>query len=266
MGERCKTKYPVLLIHGAGCRDDGCKTNWGAIPSALRREGASVFFSGQDALCAVDRGARQLRRAMVRALRISGAKKLNLIAHSLGGLEARYAVSCLGMGPYTASLTTLSTPHHGARSADRLCRLPNALFQTVCPGVNSLFWLMGDRCPDLEGVARGLCTEALQHFNETVKDRADVFYQSFGAVLRSPQKDPILFLPWAGLRRWDGANDGVIPLSSMEWGEYRGTLGERTAGGISHAHIVDCRPFRDPDFDAPAFYIRLVEELKNRGF
>src|SRR6185295_19714138 len=46
------------------------------------------------------------------------AKKVNLIAHSMGGLDARYLTSCLGFSDRVASLTTIGTTHRGTRLAD----------------------------------------------------------------------------------------------------------------------------------------------------
>ena len=48
----------------------------------------------------------------------TGCEKVNIIAHSKGGLESRYAISQLGLSPYVASLTTINTPHHGCTFVD----------------------------------------------------------------------------------------------------------------------------------------------------
>lgn len=39
----------------------------------------------------------------------TGCEKVNIIAHSKGGLDSRYAISRLGMDQYTASLTTINS-------------------------------------------------------------------------------------------------------------------------------------------------------------
>lgn len=38
-------------------------------------------------------------------------EKVHIIAHSMGGLDARYAISSLGLDQHTISLTTVGTPH-----------------------------------------------------------------------------------------------------------------------------------------------------------
>ena len=50
----------------------------------------------------------------------TGCEKVNIIAHSKGGLDSRYAISECGMGKYVASLTTINTPHRGCEFADYL--------------------------------------------------------------------------------------------------------------------------------------------------
>src|SRR5207247_792188 len=43
---------------------------------------------------------------------------VHLIGHSLGGLDSRYLISCLGMAPRVLTLTTVGTPHRGSPFAD----------------------------------------------------------------------------------------------------------------------------------------------------
>ena len=41
MDDRCKTRYPILLLHGAGFRDLKRPLYWGRIPGALEAHGAA---------------------------------------------------------------------------------------------------------------------------------------------------------------------------------------------------------------------------------
>ncbi len=112
----CRTRYPLLLIHGLNCRDDWIFPYWGRVAEILRAHGAAVFLSGQDAWGSVPGNARVLRRRGEDILAETGGGKLNLIAHSKGGLEARYLISTLGFAEKTASLTTICTPHQIGRA------------------------------------------------------------------------------------------------------------------------------------------------------
>ena len=43
----CRTKYPIILIHGLGLPDNSIFFNyWSKIPEALKKYGANVFLSG----------------------------------------------------------------------------------------------------------------------------------------------------------------------------------------------------------------------------
>ncbi len=48
MHDECRTRYPVVLVHGAGFRDLKWPVYWGRIPNALIRNGASVYYGLQD--------------------------------------------------------------------------------------------------------------------------------------------------------------------------------------------------------------------------
>lgn len=71
---------------------------WGRIPKALEQRGAAVFFGGQDGGGSVEGNAAQLKERMEAILTETGCSKVNIIAHSKGGLEARSLISTLGMG------------------------------------------------------------------------------------------------------------------------------------------------------------------------
>lgn len=97
-GQDCSTRYPILLVHGTGFRDWKRLGYWGRIPELLRRRGAAVYFGHQDGWATVEENARYLARRVDEILAETGSEKLNLIAHSKGGLDARYLISSLGYG------------------------------------------------------------------------------------------------------------------------------------------------------------------------
>ena len=41
-------KYPILLVHGMGFRDNKLIGYWGRIPKALEEVGCKVYFGCQD--------------------------------------------------------------------------------------------------------------------------------------------------------------------------------------------------------------------------
>ena len=255
--EDCRTRYPLLMIHGLNCRDDWIFSYWGPMTDLLRSHGALVCLSGQDAWGSVPGNARALLRRGEDILAETGGEKLNLIAHSKGGLEARYLISTLGFAEKTASLTTICTPHRGSKAAaewlgrEKACRL-------FGPALEGFWRARGDREPDFRAAVSALTPEAMERFNAENPDSPLVHYQSWGARLDRPVRDPMDRVQlW--LTKADGPTDGLVSPDSAVWGHWRGTL-----EGVSHQDAVGGR--KRPGFDAGEFYIRLVRELAEMGF
>ena len=99
MDDRCKTRYPILLLHGAGFRDLKRPFYWGRIPDALEAHGAALYYGRQDCWASVGDNAQFLKGRLLKILEETGAEKVNIIAHSKGGLDARCAITTLGMSP-----------------------------------------------------------------------------------------------------------------------------------------------------------------------
>ena len=95
-------RYPVLLVHGMGFRDDQPIGYWGRIPRVLEAAGATIFYGNQDSNASIENSGAHLARRIEEILAETGAEKVNVIAHSKGGLDARYAISTLGMGDRVA--------------------------------------------------------------------------------------------------------------------------------------------------------------------
>lgn len=148
MRSRCATQYPIVLIHGSGYRDNNKIGYWGRIPAALREEGAQVYCSRQDAWGALETNVELLKDNILHALSDAGADKVNLIAHSRGGIEARQVIHHPMLTGKIASLTTISTPHHGSRTMDALTKPPQWMHKFLSLFVNGWFRLWGDKHPD----------------------------------------------------------------------------------------------------------------------
>ena len=255
----CRTRYPILLIHGLNWRDDWVLPYWGSVVQTLEAHGARFYLSGQDAWGSIPGNAGALYRRAGDILAETGAGKLNLLAHSKGGLEARYLISTLGFAGRAASLTTICTPHRGSRAAaawlerERFCRLAGRCAEN--------FWrARGDRDPDFRAAISALTPQAMARFHAENPDSPLVYYQSWGARLDRPGWDPMDRVQlW--LTKADAPTDGLVSPESAAWGVYRGTL-----EGVSHQDSVDGRRRKRPGFDARAFYIRLAQELAEMGF
>ena len=116
----CKTKYPILMVHGIFFRDFPNFNYWGRIPGELIKNGAEIYYGNHESANSVVDAAEQIKNRINEILKETGAEKVNIIAHSKGGLDSRYAISKLGMDDYIASLTTINTPHRGCEFAEYL--------------------------------------------------------------------------------------------------------------------------------------------------
>ncbi len=266
--EDCKTKYPIVLVHGIFFRDWQLLGYWGRIPAALIRCGAKVYYGGQQSALPVAQSGQELAQRLQDVLRETGAEKLNIIAHSKGGLDSRWAISRLGLAPHVASLTTINTPHRGCVFAQVLLHaLPQRMVAWVEAKYNRLFHILGDASPDFLGGVKDLTADACLAFNQAVPDAPGVLYQSVMSTMPSPFSAPFpLNATWLLVRRYDKEeNDGLVARSSAEWGHFLGNVTAPGRRGVSHGDMVDLLREDVPGFDVRGFYIDLVKGLKARG-
>ena len=270
-GSDCKTRYPILLIHGAGFRDLKWPVYWGRIPGVLEGRGAALYYGNQDCWASVETNAAALTERIDAVLAETGAEKVNLIAHSKGGLEARMAASSLGCGAKIASITTVATPHHGSRTLDRLMKLPKGVFSLAALAVNNWIRLVGDKKPDFLKVCQGFTTGHMEEFNRENPDVPGVFYQSYACVMSHPFSDINLSTANFILNRIEGPNDGLVSVASASWGENVHVLRSAVFRGVSHLDAIDLRrsPFTRKGGQGVAdiceVYVQIVRDLKERG-
>ena len=137
-------------------------------------------------------------------------ERADVIAHSLGGLDARYAIAKLGLAPKVRTLVTIGTPHRGSEIADLVVEgafaRARAIVRALGIGLDALDWLS---------------TSALARFNDDVRDVPGVRYACVVGGVKSA-KTPValpLVAPHRYLRKVAGANDGLVSMASQQWGE-----------------------------------------------
>ncbi|MCM1022948.1 MAG: hypothetical protein NC395_02675 [Prevotella sp.] len=263
------TLYPIFMVHGMGFRDRKRLCYWGRIPKVLEDNGAKVRFGGQDSSGSVEGNAAQLKTALEAVLAETGAEKVNIIAHSKGGLEARYLISSMGFGDRVASLTTLSTPHNGSLTVDRLMKMPAPAVKLGCKAADLWFRLAGDKNPDVYGAVNAFRTLEAEKFNAENPDDPRVYYQSFGFVMNGFLSDITMCIPWLVIRVTEGENDGLLAPRAVEWTNFRGVYRGGGRRGISHCDEVDLRRSRlevSGLGDITDLYLNIVSDLKKKGF
>lgn len=263
----CATRYPVVMVHGIFFRDWQFINYWGRIPQALRKNGARVYYGGQQSSRCVADSAAELKSEILKVLNETGAEKVNVIAHSKGGLDARYAISCLNMDEKIASLTTVNTPHRGCSFVDSLLDFfPDGFANFIAARYNAVFQKLGDNAPDFLGGVKDLTAASCKVFNEQVKDSPMVYYQSSMSKMRSARSAGFpLSLGYLLVKKHEGDNDGLVSIASARWGNDLGLL---TAGkkGISHGDMIDLTRKNIKDFDVSEFYVQIIAKLKAMGF
>lgn len=266
--EICKTKYPILLVHGVFFRDFRYVNYWGRIPKELQRNGATVHYGQQQSAAAVEDSGRELADRIRQILAETGCEKVNIIAHSKGGLDSRAAIAHAGCAPCVASLTTINTPHRGCIFAEYLLKkIPAAARQKIADTYNAALKRLGDEAPDFLAAVTDLTASACEARNAATLDAPGVFYQSVMSYCRKAQHGKFpLNMTYPIVKHFDGLNDGLVAVDSAKWGDQFTLLEPRGHRGISHGDVVDLNRENIPGFDVREFYVSLVADLKNRGF
>ncbi|GAA6034122.1 hypothetical protein JCM8097_000706 [Rhodosporidiobolus ruineniae] len=115
-----KPRFPIVLCHGLygfDVRGPGFFRlhYWGDLLKILRGKiGAEVFVTAVPGTGSVKNRAQVLHKALEDTPALLN-RDLNFVAHSMGGLDARYLISNIRPNLYRPrSLTTICTPHRGS--------------------------------------------------------------------------------------------------------------------------------------------------------
>ncbi|MCR5542280.1 MAG: triacylglycerol lipase [Ruminococcus sp.] len=265
--EVCKTKYPILMVHGIFFRDWQMFNYWGRVPKELVRNGAEIYYGGQQSANLISVSAGELRDKIEEVIKETGAEKLNIIAHSKGGLDSRYAISKLGMDKYVASLVTINTPHYGCNFVDDiLAKVSDGLLKFVANRYNKLFTVLGDTAPDFEKGLRELTHSNCAKLDDELPDRPGVYYRSVMSVMKNDFSAGFPLNLGYMLNRKDGTgNDGLVVKESALRGENTLMINHNGNRGLSHGDMIDLFRENIDGFDVREFYVDIVKDLKERG-
>jgi triacylglycerol lipase len=192
------TRYPLVLVNGI---DTSPLFRYEPrIIDVLTNEGAqTVYLATLTPWEPPTRRAPELWSRVQEVLKATGAQKVNLICHSLGGLDCRYLVSPNGLAldsgdasisSVVASITTVGTAHRGTRIADvMLGELPDQKRGQVIDDFASLAgdWFSDNAIredADVSAALHALSTDQAAAFNLEIVDAPGVYYQSFAGFSR----------------------------------------------------------------------------------
>ncbi len=266
----CATRYPLLMVHGVFFRDfkQGFMNYWGRIPDELKMNGAEIYYGNQQSAASVAKCGEEIADRIRKIVQETGCEKVNIIAHSKGGLDSRYAVSKCGVSDMVASITTINTPHRGCEFADYLLeKIPAPVQAQVARTYNSALNRLGDHDPDFMEAVTDLTHTSCTRMNESVTDVPGVYYQSVGShmIKAGGGRFPLNY-SFRLVKYFDGPNDGLVGEKSFEWGEKYQYLEPSGDRGISHGDMIDLNRENFDGFDVREFYVQLVSELKERGY
>ena len=200
----------IVLVHGlCGLHRTYApllvKDYFPGIREHLESAGRRVFSASVSPTGGILRRALDLKKYIEREVPVG---PVHLIGHSLGGLDARYAIAKLGLESRVLSLTTVGTPHRGSSFADwgwkRLSRFAVPFLR--------LIGIPHEAFADLR-------TESCLRFNEDVPNVPGVRYASVAGVCEKSWVGPEWALPYRIVGRAEGPNDGVVSVASAAWGE-----------------------------------------------
>ncbi|HZS08982.1 MAG TPA: hypothetical protein VFD58_29370 [Blastocatellia bacterium] len=191
-------------------------------------------------------------------------QKTHIIAHSRGGLDARFILSTNpdNIADRITSLTTIGTPHQGSPVADLIIRaadggdltIPERLTATVLRQTIDALGI------SLDGL-RDLTTARTAQFNNDLPDNSGVHYFSIAGRGRDGllPASGVLLLAYRHVKGIDGDNDGLVSVRSA-------SRGQAEIWPVDHAdevgHDLDFGPLAQPPFfDYLAEYRKIVGKL-----
>lgn len=262
---------------------------WRGIVQRLEAAGVEVLVTNVRTSASIEERAHDAAEAI--EARFPG-RAVNLLGHSMGGLDARYLTSVLQKDKSFSvkSVTTVATPHSGSPFASYL--LYDVIGRQRLPTLLNLMQRIG--LPGGGGAFECLTTESMAKFNKEITNVEGVQYTSWGAAFKPGLFNEFRF-PHSIIWEKEGHNDGLVSVDSSKWGDYKGTF-KATHLGKSEDGIEVCKlrmlksstlPFYthadligwgnaiqsqwatltggEAPFDSQSFYLMVCEDLANEG-
>ncbi|PSN67042.1 alpha/beta-hydrolase [Corynespora cassiicola Philippines] len=263
-------KHAIILAHGLlgfdelkiGGRYLPGIEYWRGITDALSHKGVEVIVAAVPPSGSIEARAQKLAESI--SAKAKG-KDVNIIAHSMGGLDSRYMISQLKPNDFNVlSLTTIATPHRGSAFADYM-------FESIGPAqIKRIYRVM-----EYVGLETGAFAQLTRNymkdsFNPKTPDVQGTRYYSYGASLE-PSSWSVFAASHSIIKRLEGGpNDGLVSVESSQWGNYKGTL-----TGVSHLDLINWTnrlkwflwelTGGKRNFNAIALYLDIADMLAKEG-
>ncbi|XWN36024.1 MAG: alpha/beta fold hydrolase [Balneola sp.] len=261
-----QVKYPLFLCHGFGALGSLMKPSPLHDPAMLMREhGVIAFAPNVVPYASIETRAKNWVRLINKVCDDHGFEKVNVVAHSMGGLDMRYALSHLGIADKVASLTTLATPHHGTFLADLILKTPEIITEKLSDVVD---WFGDSVYPNeksqvLSSVEQ-LCRSYIQEeFNPNTPDVEGFPYFSYSAAVGKGTDfsiNPVFLFQNTQIFAKEDVNDSFVSVKSAQWGEHLGTV------PLSHMHQINVQVSKEFKPIYNDFWVEVLKMLKEKGF
>lgn len=269
--EKVATRYPIVMVHGfSGFKNIGPVEYFYNVPSILNSMGYDVHIAKLDPYNSVEVRGTQLKEFIENVVFVTGANRVNIIAHSQGGLDSRFVISGLMLAEKIATLTTIGTPHYGTPLADLILSDPTGAGKAA---LDAMLIIMGAA---LDSQSRANAMASLYSlsveyvkgtFNHRYPDDYRVVYYSYaGKTCRiwegcGDTVDIEISLTYEILRELVGDNDGIVPTESSKWGRFLEVLPADHFDEVGQIAGVT-----NPNFNHIEFYKGIVQNLREEGF
>jgi triacylglycerol lipase len=256
------TRYPLVLMHGFGALAGLTGGVFRREALHLRARGVAAFAPAVSPYGTLDERADDWDAHLARVVVETGAERVNLLAFSSGGLDARLLAQRPAWAGRVASLVTLSTPHRGNPLAAWALDRPDRLTRVVVGAMDVVGGAAWPAPPRVADALAGLTPDAVAaRFppDETIDDAWCASYVSRAGIGTRAPMHPALQVPHRVLHRLAGANDGIVPTASMAWGEPLGTV------EADHARQVGITVTPSRLYRSTAFVAAHADRLRARG-
>lgn len=255
-------QHPVLLCHGYGAIASLVKPSpLYDVAMLMRSHNVPAFAPNIVPYATIETRAQSWVKLIERLADEAPGKKLNIVAHSMAGLDIRYALSKLDIADKVASFTSISCPHRGTSLAELSLKAPDVIKDKMA---DLLDW-MGNRIyPGMDSDSAGSAEQltrayVTRQFNPNVPDADGVPYYSYSSAVGKGTDEPVRVITRYQnnyIYQEEGLNDGMVSVHSAKWGRHFKT------GNISHLEQMNLRVKDNRNNLYEAFWLDVLHMLQ----
>lgn len=259
-------KYPLLLCHGYGALAAVIKPSpMHEVCMHLRSHGVLAFAPNIVPYASIETRATEWNRIIHNLCDALNTERVNIIAHSMSGLDMRYAIQELDCAPKIASLTTLATPHRGTSLAELVLKTPDKVRTLLGDAFN---WFGNHVYPrsksDAIGAVQQLTRDYVENeFNPKITEMREVpLYTWSAATGRGTEQplNPVYRYQNMHIYEAEGINDSFVSVQSATRGEHLGTL------PLSHLEQLGISLSRERKRLYESVWVEMAATLQRKGY